>query len=169
MNVLRYSTYVLASLLLFPDGQTLPQKGVAHVSITNIETKAKKTIETFTIESICDLAPPPMEVQMNVLYILLSKMNKVMALTMLEDHQEALALLMRMETEDTLGNTFVSAFGKWYLFPTVNLFLLTHYHYFCTLNSNVSQSLIYNLGSYYLQSVFYNVVSYYLYIHCSPI
>ncbi len=52
-----------------------------------------------------------------------------MAMTMFEDPEEALALLMKMETEGTLGNTFVSAFGKWYLFPTMNL-LLTHYHYF---------------------------------------
>jgi hypothetical protein len=71
-----------------------------------------------------------MEIQMNVLYILLSNMNKVMALIMLEDLKEALAFLMRMEIEGTLKNTFVSAFGKWYLFPRMNLFLLTHYHYF---------------------------------------
>jgi hypothetical protein len=56
-------------------------------------------------------------------------MNKKMALTMFEDPEEALVLLLKMETEGTLGNTFVSAFGKWYLFPIVSL-LLTHYHYF---------------------------------------
>jgi hypothetical protein len=38
-----------------------------------------------------------MEVQMNGLYILLSKTNKVMALTMLKDLEEALALFMRKE------------------------------------------------------------------------
>ncbi len=121
---------MLASLLLFSDGRTLPQKGVAHVSRTDIEVKARKTTETFTIGSVCDLAPPPMEVQMNGLYILLSKMNKIMALTMLKDPEEALALLMRMETKYTLRNTLVSAFGKWYLFPTVSLLLPTHYHCF---------------------------------------
>jgi hypothetical protein len=85
LKALRDSTYVLANLSLFPDGQTLPQKGVAHVSRIDIKVKARKTTETFTIENICDLAPPPMEVQMNGLYVLLSNMNKVMALTMLED------------------------------------------------------------------------------------
>ncbi len=130
MKALRDLTYVLASLSLLPDGRTLPQKGVAHVSITDIEVKTRKTTKTFTIESICDLAHPPMEVQMNGLYILLSKMNKVMALTMLEDPKEALALHMRMETERTLGNTLVFAFGKWYLFPIVSLLLFTLYHCF---------------------------------------
>jgi len=67
---------------------------------------------------------------MNGLYVLLSKMNKIMALTMLEDPEEALALLMKVETKGTLRNTFMSAFGKWYLFPTVSLFLPTHYHCF---------------------------------------
>jgi hypothetical protein len=38
-----------------------------------------------------------MEVQMNGLYLLLSKMNKIMALTMFEDPEEGLALLMRMK------------------------------------------------------------------------
>ncbi len=130
MNALRDSTYVLASLLLFSDGRTLPQKGVAHVSRIDIEAKARKATETFTIESVCDLAPPPLEIQMNVLYILLSNMNKIMALIMLEDLKEALALFMKMEIEGTLKNTFAFAFGKWYLFPTVNLPLLTCYHYF---------------------------------------
>ncbi len=130
MKALRNSTYVLASLSLFLDGRTLPQQGVAHVSKTDIEAKARKTTETFTIESVCDLAPPPMEVQMNGLYVLLSKMNKIMALTMLEDPEEALALLMRMETKGTLRNTFVSTFRKWYLFPTASLLLPTHYHCF---------------------------------------
>ncbi len=67
---------------------------------------------------------------MNGLYVLLSKMNKVMALTMLEDPEEALAFLMRLETKGTLGNTFVFAFGKWYLSPIMNLLLLIHYHCF---------------------------------------
>jgi len=38
-----------------------------------------------------------MEVQMNGLYILLSKTNKVMALTMFKDLEEALAFFMRKE------------------------------------------------------------------------
>ncbi len=49
---------------------------------------------------------------------------------MLEDHEEALALLIRMEIEGTLGNTLVSTFGIWYLFPPMSLLLLNHYHCF---------------------------------------
>jgi hypothetical protein len=48
---------------------------------------------------------------------------------MLENLEETLALLMRMETKGTLGNTFVFTFGKWYFFPPMNLFILIHYHY----------------------------------------
>jgi hypothetical protein len=129
LKALSDSTYVLASLLLFLDGQTLPQNDVTHINTVDIEAKTRKTTETFTIESTCDLAPSPMEVQINGLYVLLSKMNKVMAPTMFEDLKQALALLMRMETEGTLGNTFVSTFGKWYLFPPVNLILI-RYHYY---------------------------------------
>jgi hypothetical protein len=73
LKALRDSTYVLASLSLFLDGRTLPQKGVIHVSRTDIEAKARKTSETFIIESVCDLALPPMEVQMNGLYVLLQR------------------------------------------------------------------------------------------------
>jgi hypothetical protein len=49
---------------------------------------------------------------------------------MLEDHEEALALLIRMETEGTLGNTLVSTFGEWCLFPPMSLLLLKHYDCF---------------------------------------
>lgn len=72
MKALKDLTYVLVGLSLFPNGRTLPQRGVAHVSTTNIEVKTRKTTEAFTIESMCDLAPFLVEVQMNALYILLS-------------------------------------------------------------------------------------------------
>jgi hypothetical protein len=72
LKALKDSTYVLASISLFPDGWTLPQRGATHVSITNIEMKARKTTKTFIIENAYDLAPPPMEVQKNGLYVLLS-------------------------------------------------------------------------------------------------
>ncbi len=61
------------------------RKGLAHVSRTDIEVKVRKTIETFIIESVCDLVPLLVEVQMNGLYILLSKMDKIMDQTMFED------------------------------------------------------------------------------------
>jgi hypothetical protein len=49
---------------------------------------------------------------------------------MFEDPEETLILLMRMETEGTLGNILVSAFRKWYLFPPMSLLILNHYHCF---------------------------------------
>jgi hypothetical protein len=57
-------------------------------------------------------------------------MNKIMDRTMFEDHEEALAFLIRMEIEGTLRNTLVSTFGEWYLFPPMSLLLLNHYHCF---------------------------------------
>jgi hypothetical protein len=85
---------------LILDGQTLPQRDASHVSKIDIEVKARKTTETFTIERACNLAPLPMEVQMNGFYVLLSKMDKIMDRTMVENSKEAMALLMKMETED---------------------------------------------------------------------
>jgi hypothetical protein len=76
------STYVLIGLLLFLDGQTLPQNGVTHISRVDIETKTRKTTKTFIIESTCDLAPLLVEVQMNGLYVLLSEMNTIVTPTM---------------------------------------------------------------------------------------
>jgi hypothetical protein len=78
LKALKDSTYVFTRLSLFPNEQLLPQRGVAHVSKVDIQMKARKTIETFTIESVCDLALPFVEVQMNGLYILLSNMDKIM-------------------------------------------------------------------------------------------
>jgi len=130
LKALSDSTYVLENLLLFLDGQTLPQNGLTHISRVDIETKTRKTTETFTIKSICDLTPPLVEIQMNGLYILLSEMNKIMASTMFENPKKTLTLFMKMETKGTLRNTFVSTLGEWYFFPQMNLLLLTHYHYY---------------------------------------
>jgi len=47
---------------------------------------------------------------------------------MLENLEEALAFLIKMETKGTLGNTFVFTFGKWYFFPLVSLLVFIHYH-----------------------------------------
>jgi len=49
--------------------------------------------------------------------------------TMFENLKKTLTFLVNMEIEGTLGNTLVSTFGGWYLFPLVSLLLLTHYHY----------------------------------------
>jgi hypothetical protein len=94
-------------------GEHYHKGNVTHVSRVNIEAKARKTIETFTIENTCDLAPLPVEVQVSGLYILLLKTNKIMDQTMLENPKETLTLFMRMEIKGTLGNTLVFAFGKW--------------------------------------------------------
>jgi hypothetical protein len=59
-------------------GEHYHKGNVAHVSRVNIEAKARKTTETFTTESTCDLAPHPVEVQMNGLYVLLLKTYKIM-------------------------------------------------------------------------------------------
>ncbi len=62
LKALRDSAYVLAGLSLFPNGLTLPQRGVTHVNKTDIELKARKITKTFVIESTYDLALLPMEV-----------------------------------------------------------------------------------------------------------
>ncbi len=72
MKALKNLTHVLVGLSLFLDEQTLRQRGVAHISKANIEMKTRKTTEAFTIKGECDLAPPLVEVQINVLYVLLS-------------------------------------------------------------------------------------------------
>jgi hypothetical protein len=50
-KALKDLTHVLVGLSLFLDGQTLPQRGVAHVSKINIEAKTRKTTEAFTIKA----------------------------------------------------------------------------------------------------------------------
>ncbi len=48
-----------ANLSLFSVA-TLPQKGVLLVSRSQIETKVRLIVETFTMESTCGLPPPPL-------------------------------------------------------------------------------------------------------------
>lgn len=73
---------------------------VQHLSREDIEKKAKAMAKTFTVESSCELAPLPLEVMMNGLYVLLSETNVVMSRKVLDDPEETTALLMKMEIEE---------------------------------------------------------------------
>ncbi|CAM6003026.1 unnamed protein product [Sphagnum balticum] len=89
-----------ANLFLFSTGTTLPLMRVQHLSREDIEKKAKAMAKTFTVESSCELAPLPLEVMMNGLYVLLSETNVVMSRKVLDDPEETTALLMKMEIEE---------------------------------------------------------------------
>ncbi len=60
-----------ANLSLFSIA-TLLQKGVPPFNISQIEAKARSIAKTFTMESTCELPPPPLEVKIIGFYILLS-------------------------------------------------------------------------------------------------
>jgi hypothetical protein len=60
---------------------------------------------------------------MNGLFALLSKMDTVMDMIFLEDPKACMVILMNMEIIKTLRNNLVATFGKWHLYPTVNLHL----------------------------------------------
>ncbi len=70
------------------------------------------TIETFTIEGGCELPPPPKEVLMNGLFVLLLKTVMVMDMTILQDPKVCMAIFTNMETIRTLCNSLVAAFRK---------------------------------------------------------
>ncbi len=79
------------------------------------------TVETFTVEGGYELPPPPKEVLMNGLFVLLSKTNTVMDMTLLQDPKACMAIFMNMETIGILCNSLVVAFGQWYLYLIVNV------------------------------------------------
>lgn len=89
-----------ANLFLFSTGTTLPLMHVQHLRREDIEKKVKAMAKTFTVESSCELAPLPLEVMMNGLYVLLSETNVVMSRKVLDDSEETTALLMKMEIEE---------------------------------------------------------------------
>jgi len=66
-----------ANLFLFSVA-TLPHKGIPPLSRLKIKVKARSIVETFIVESTCELSPPPLEVKINGLYVLLSKTDIVM-------------------------------------------------------------------------------------------
>jgi hypothetical protein len=108
---------------------TLPQKGIPLVSRSQIEAKVKSIAETFIVENTCELPPPPLEVKIIGLYVLLSKTNIVMDKKLLEKPKNTMAFLMKLETNGTLGNLFVSTFGPWYLYPPVSILQLLYLFY----------------------------------------
>jgi hypothetical protein len=91
---------------------TLSQKGVPPVNKSQIVVKAKSIAETFIVENTCELPPPPpLEVKIIGFYVLLSKTNIVMDIKQLEKPKYTVELLMKLETDGTLGNMLVSTFG----------------------------------------------------------
>jgi hypothetical protein len=72
------------------------------------------------VESTYELPPPPFEVKIIRLYVMLSKTNIVMDKKLLGKLENTMALLMKLETNGTLGNLLVSTFSQWYLYPPMS-------------------------------------------------
>jgi hypothetical protein len=98
----------------------LPQKGVPSLNKSEIEAKVRSIVENFTMESIYELLPPPFEVKIIGLYILLLEIDIVMDRKLLEKPKKTMALLMKLETYGILANLLISTFGQWYLYPLVS-------------------------------------------------
>jgi hypothetical protein len=69
-----------------------------------------------------ELPPPPTIVEIIGLYVLLLKTYIVMSKKLLEEPEECMSLLMKMETKGILCNGLVATFGEWFLYPHVNIF-----------------------------------------------
>ncbi len=82
-----------------------------HFTRANVEAKAKAITKSFVVESYCELLPPSTKMKINGLYVLVLETYIVMDKKILEKPEETMALLMKMETEPTLGNMLVFAFG----------------------------------------------------------
>jgi hypothetical protein len=63
------------------------------------------------MESTCELPPPPLEIKIAGLYVLLLQTNIVMDRKLLGKPEKTTALLMKLETDGTLSNLLVSTFG----------------------------------------------------------
>jgi hypothetical protein len=102
------------------------QKGVPPLNRSQIKAKVKSIVETFTMENTCELPPPPSEVKIIGFYILLLKTDIVMDRKLLEKPKNIMVLLMKLETNGTLNNLLVLAFGQWYLYPPMNILQLLY-------------------------------------------
>ncbi len=80
-----------------------------HFTKVDVKAKVKAIAKTFTVESSCELPPPSFKI--NGLCVLLSEINIVMDMMILEKLEKTMALLMKMEIKVALGNMLVSLFG----------------------------------------------------------
>jgi hypothetical protein len=90
---------------------TLLHKCGPLVSRLEIEAKARSIAKTFTVESTREVLPPPLEIKINGLYVLLSKIDIVMDKKQLEKPEDTMVLLMKLEIDGPLGN--VVCFNIW--------------------------------------------------------
>jgi len=88
----------------------MPPRNTIPFTKANINAKTTAIIESFIVESSCELPPPSEKMKINGLYVLLSKIDIVMDRKILEKLEKTMALLMKMETELALGNMLVSTF-----------------------------------------------------------
>jgi len=112
---------------LFPTLIALSIKVVIRQTKVDIEVKAKAHVETFIVESSCELPTLSLKVKLKRFYILLFKTDTIMNRTILEDLEMTMSLLMKMEMNGTLGSAFVSTFGQWYLFPPISTFFVPNF------------------------------------------
>jgi hypothetical protein len=90
---------------------TLVQKGLQPLNRSQIEAKARSIAKTFIVENTCEL-PPPLEVKITRLYIMLLETYIVMDKKILKKPKNIMAFLMKLETDGTLGNLLILAFGQ---------------------------------------------------------
>jgi hypothetical protein len=84
----------------------------SNLSRAEVEAKPLATAETFTIEGGCELPPPPKEMLMNGLFVLLLETNTVMNMTFLQDPKACMAIFMNMEIIETLRNSLLAELGN---------------------------------------------------------
>jgi hypothetical protein len=89
---------------------TLVQKGLQPLDKSQIEAKARSITKTFIVENTCEL-PPPLEIKITRLYVLLLKTYIVMDREISKKPKNTMKFLMKLEIDGTLSNLFVLTFG----------------------------------------------------------
>jgi hypothetical protein len=79
----------------------MPPKNTTHFTRAYVKAKVKAIAKNFTSESSCELLPPSVEMKINGLYVLLSKIDIVMDMKILEKPKRIMAFFMKMETKAT--------------------------------------------------------------------
>ncbi len=115
----------------------LLQIGIPLINRSQIKAKARSIVETFIVESTCELPPPPLEDKITRLYILMSETDIVMDKKILEKPKNIMVLLMKLEIDGILGNLFVLAFGSWYHYPLMSTLQLLNLFWFIICSSFV--------------------------------